>query len=270
MRRVGALIAGGLLTLALFALLALLVLPPESEPELREEITLSLAEPVAPQAEAPAESSAASSAAPPPPPPVQAAPAPPAPAQSAVSEIRLPDPEVVPPKREVQTLDSRLPELTETPPEPKPQPRPEPRPEPQPEPQPRPEPTPQPVATPAPSPSPSPTQASSGSGSAASAGAGAAAPASNEPVDVGTSARATRKVPPEYPRRAQRRGLEGYVVMQFIIRSDGSVDRGSIQVVDASPRRVFEDAARQAIAGWQFETASGLRRARQRLEFQLR
>ena len=267
MRRVVSLAAGSLLTLVLFALLALLVVPPEAEPELREEITLSLAEAVAPQAEAPAEASAASASAPPPPPPVAAAPPPPSPAQTAVSEIQLPDPEVVPPPREPKALDSALPELTETPPEPEPEPEPEPRPEPKP----RPEPTPQPEPAPQPTPAPSvATNATSNTGSASAAGAGAAAPASNEPVDVGTSARATRKVPPEYPRRAQRRGLEGYVVMQFIIRADGSVDRGSIQVLEASPRRVFEDAARQAIAGWRFEAASGLRRARQRLEFQLR
>ena len=108
------------------------------------------------------------------------------------------------------------------------------------------------------------------SGPAAAGNSGPAAPASNEPVDVGSSAHATHKEPPQYPSRAQRRGLEGYVVVQFIIRADGSVDRSSIQVIDASPRRTFERAATDAIASWRFEPGQGLRRANQRLEFQLR
>ncbi|MGL6251309.1 MAG: energy transducer TonB, partial [Billgrantia desiderata] len=77
-------------------------------------------------------------------------------------------------------------------------------------------------------------------------------------------------VPPEYPSRAQRRGLEGHVELQFLIRPDGSVDRSSIRVVESQPRNVFDSAAEQAVARWQFEPASGVRRARQRLEFQLR
>ncbi|MBA5764918.1 energy transducer TonB, partial [Vibrio sp. 404] len=70
--------------------------------------------------------------------------------------------------------------------------------------------------------------------------------------------------------RAQRRGLEGYVELQFVIRSDGSVDPGSIQVLSARPTNVFDKAARRSVSRWRFEPAQGLRRARQRLEFQLR
>lgn len=89
-------------------------------------------------------------------------------------------------------------------------------------------------------------------------------------MDVGSSARATRRVPPQYPSRALRRGQEGHVVVQFLIRPDGSVDSSSIEVIEARPRQVFEQAARRAIAGWRFESAQGMRRARQKLEFQLR
>lgn len=87
---------------------------------------------------------------------------------------------------------------------------------------------------------------------------------------MGSSVRPTRRVPPKYPSRAQRRGLEGHVVVQFLIRADGSVDTASIEVLETRPSKVFEQAARQAIADWRFEPAPGLRRARQRLEFQLR
>ncbi|MGQ7247014.1 energy transducer TonB [Halomonas sp. V046] len=269
MRRVLSLIAGSLLTLVLFALLALLVVPPQAEPELREEITLTLAEAPAPEAETPSE--AAPSSAPPPPPPTASAPPPPSPAPTVDSEIALPEPEMPAMDMPELAMDSRLPELTETPPEPEPQPEPEPEPQPEPQPAPRPTPSPSPAPSPSPSPSPAPSPSPSPSPAAASGSAASqAAPASNTPVDVGTSARATSKVPPQYPSRAQRRGLEGYVIVQFLIRADGSVDRGSIEVLEASPRRTFERAATDAIAGWRFESASGLRRARQRLEFQLK
>ncbi|MCP1317079.1 energy transducer TonB, partial [Halomonas sp. 707B3] len=98
----------------------------------------------------------------------------------------------------------------------------------------------------------------------------AAEPApSNEPVSVGQVA-PTNRVNPSYPPRAQRRGMEGFVEVEFVIQRNGSVDGSSIRVTNAQPRRVFEDAAREAIARWQFEPSQQLRRATQRIEFQLR
>ncbi|HSP30696.1 MAG TPA: energy transducer TonB, partial [Halomonas sp.] len=80
----------------------------------------------------------------------------------------------------------------------------------------------------------------------------------------------TSRVNPSYPTRAQRRGMEGFVEVAFTIRRDGSVDASSIRVTNAQPRRVFDDAAREAIAQWQFESSDRLRNATQRIEFQLR
>jgi protein TonB len=60
------------------------------------------------------------------------------------------------------------------------------------------------------------------------------------------------------------------VELEFVIRADGRVDPESLRVLSARPRNVFDDAARQAVAQWRFAPAEGLRRARQRLEFQLR
>ncbi|HAZ98338.1 MAG TPA: iron transporter, partial [Halomonas sp.] len=90
-----------------------------------------------------------------------------------------------------------------------------------------------------------------------------------EPVSVGQVA-PTSRVNPSYPPRAQRRGMEGFVEVEFVIQRNGSVDGSSIRVTNAQPRRVFEDAAREAIARWQFEPSQQLRRATQRIEFQLR
>lgn len=260
------LLAGSSLALLLFALLAWLVVPPEA-PEPLEEITLSLAELPAPVDDAPAEMLSAPAATatrlPPPPPMVT----PPAPAPAADSAITLPDQELPPLEDPEVELDAPLPELTETPPEPELKPESKPKPKPEPKPTPEPEPTPQPAPRPSPPSFAEPVPASSPGAQPAVSSAPAA---SREPVDVGSSARPTRRVPPQYPSRAQRRGLEGHVVVQFLIRADGSVDTSSIEVLEARPRNVFEKAARQAIAGWHFETSEGLRRARQRLEFQLR
>ncbi|MBF56224.1 TonB family protein [Halomonas sp. FeN2] len=254
MRHLLSLLGGVVLAVGLFWLLAQLVAPPEREPE---ELTMSMAmtmieaPEVAPEQEAPTPQpvEAAPQQAPPPMP----APEPPPVAESTISlpEVELPEEPVEPVE-----MDSELPELTEV----EPEPRPEPTPEPTPEPPPREAPAePAPAATTAEPSEPAEREA-----------APAAEPApSNEPVSVG-QATPTSRVNPNYPPRAQRRGMEGFVEVAFTIRRDGSVDSSSIRVTNAQPRRVFDDAARDAIAKWQFEPSDQLRNATQRIEFQLR
>lgn len=252
------LLGGAGLALVLFWLLAVLVSPPENPleepevpvsmtmveaPEVVEEVAQEPAEPVA-QPQAPPE------AAPPPPAPE--------PLPELQSSIVMPEPELPPQELALAELDSSLPELSEIQPQPKPEPAPEPTPEPRPDPAPEPAPIAQSQPVEAPT-----------SPAAASSEAQITQTVSQEPVDVG-SPTPLNQVPPEYPSRAQRRGLEGYVELEFLIRRDGSVDPSSIEVVGAQPRRVFDQAARKAVASWQFEAASQVRRARQRVEFQLR
>lgn len=240
------------LALLLFWLLALLVTPPEEEFDVVDvSMTMNMVE--APE---PAQEEVAEPSAEPPPPQVEATPPPqPEPLPPLESTIAMPEPELPPEPQETVEFDTTLPELAEVQPEPPPEPTPEPRPQPAPEPAPTPEPSPSPTAqSAAPAPGPPAEQA---------------VPAEQGPVDVGEIA-PTSRVPPEYPSRAQRRGLEGHVELQFLIRPDGSVDRSSIRVLDSQPRNVFDSAAEQAVARWQFEPASSVRRARQRLEFQLR
>ena len=249
MRHALSMLGGIALAVGLFWMLALLVAPPEQqvdEPIMTMSMTMVEAPEVAPEQEAP------------PPAPAQAAPAPPpmptpAPAPVATSTIALPEVELPDAPVEPVELESELPELTEAQPEPTPQP--------QPAPEPAPEPSPEPAETAAPPAEPAAAQRDA---------APAAEPApSNEPVSVGQGA-PTNRVNPSYPPRAQRRGMEGFVEVEFVIRRNGSVDGGSIRVTNAQPRRVFEDAAREAIARWQFEPSQQLRRATQRIEFQLR
>jgi len=249
MRHALSMLGGIALAVGLFWMLALLVAPPEQqvdEPIMTMSMTMVEAPEVAPEQEAP------------PPAPAQAAPAPPpmptpAPAPVATSTIALPEVELPDAPVEPVELESELPELTEA--------QPEPTPRPQPAPEPAPEPSPEPAETAAPPAEPAAAQRDA---------APAAEPApSNEPVSVGRVA-PTNRVNPSYPPRAQRRGMEGFVEVEFVIRRNGSVDGGSIRVTNAQPRRVFEDAAREAIARWQFEPSQQLRRATQRIEFQLR
>ena len=223
MRHALSMLGGIALAVGLFWMLALLVAPPEQqvdEPIMTMSMTMVEAPEVAPEQEAP------------PPAPAQAAPAPPpmptpAPAPVATSTIALPEVELPDAPVEPVELESELPELTEA--QPKPTPRPQPAPEP------APEPSPEPAETAAPPAEPAAAQRDA---------APAAEPApSNEPVSVGQVA-PTNRVNPSYPPRAQRRGMEGFVEVEFVIQRNGSVDGSSIRVTNAQPRRVFEDAAR--------------------------
>lgn len=257
MRHGLSLLGGIVLAVGLFWLLAQLVAPPEQQPE---ELTMSMAMTMveAPQ-EAPEPEALAAQpveAAPQQAPPPMPLPEPPPVADSAISmpEVELPDDPIEPVE-----MDNELPELTEVTPEPQPEPEPTPAPAPEPAPQERPT-----------EPALSASSASSDAAPAEREAAPQAAPApSNEPVSVGQVA-PTNRSEPIYPPRAQRRGMEGFVEVAFMIRRDGSVDASSIRVTNAQPRRVFEDAARESIAQWQFEPSDQLRNATQRIEFQLR
>lgn len=59
------------------------------------------------------------------------------------------------------------------------------------------------------------------------------------------------KVAPVYPRRAQSRGIEGYVVVEFTVTKNGSV-RDPI-VIKAEPQGVFERAAVNAALKFKYK-----------------
>ena len=59
------------------------------------------------------------------------------------------------------------------------------------------------------------------------------------------------KVNPQYPRRAQTRGIEGYVIVEFVVTKSGAV-RDAV-VVEASPEGIFDRAALDAALKFKYK-----------------
>ncbi len=59
------------------------------------------------------------------------------------------------------------------------------------------------------------------------------------------------KVAPIYPRRAQTRGIEGFVLLEFVVTSTGAV-RNPV-VIDAKPPGIFDRAAIQAALKFKYK-----------------
>ncbi len=80
----------------------------------------------------------------------------------------------------------------------------------------------------------------------------------------------TRYVAPQFPLDARQRGIDGWVDLQFLVNTDGSV--GDLTIVGAQPVGVFEQAALDAVRHWHYQpvTRAGQavsQRARVRLRF---
>lgn len=59
------------------------------------------------------------------------------------------------------------------------------------------------------------------------------------------------KVAPVYPRRAQTRGVEGYVILEFVVTKTGAV-RDPV-VIEAQPPGIFDGAAIQAALKFKYK-----------------
>ncbi len=62
---------------------------------------------------------------------------------------------------------------------------------------------------------------------------------------------ALSRIPPRYPYRAERKKIEGWVKISFLITEQGTVK--DAVVVDAKPKDIFDKAALQAILKWRFK-----------------
>lgn len=59
---------------------------------------------------------------------------------------------------------------------------------------------------------------------------------------------------PSFPRAAQRRGIEGHVVVRYNVSPEGAVT--DVEVVEATPSGVFERAVMRALEGWRYVGAA--------------
>jgi protein TonB len=59
------------------------------------------------------------------------------------------------------------------------------------------------------------------------------------------------KVAAVYPRRAQSRGIEGFVIVEFVVTKTGAVSQAI--VVNAEPEGVFDRAALDAVAKFKYK-----------------
>jgi protein TonB len=64
-------------------------------------------------------------------------------------------------------------------------------------------------------------------------------------------AQLTHRVTPEYPNSAMRKGIEGYVDVQFTITARGTVT--NVTVVSSDPGDVFNRAATDAVQHWRYD-----------------
>lgn len=61
----------------------------------------------------------------------------------------------------------------------------------------------------------------------------------------------TVRIPPEYPQGPLRRGIEGWVLVEFTITEAGTVEQ--VRVLESEPNRVFNSASIRAIKRWKYQ-----------------
>ncbi len=59
------------------------------------------------------------------------------------------------------------------------------------------------------------------------------------------------RIPATYPQRAVQRGIEGYVILRFVVTETGSVE--DPEVLRAEPPDVFERSAIRAVLRWKYQ-----------------
>jgi len=66
-------------------------------------------------------------------------------------------------------------------------------------------------------------------------------------------AKVLRKTNPQYPYKAKRLKIEGYVLLHILINDDGRAEE--IKIIEEKPRGYFARSTRKAVRRWQFEKA---------------
>lgn len=94
-----------------------------------------------------------------------------------------------------------------------------------------------------------------------SVGVASAAAANNDGPAV------VKVVPPEYPRAAERRSIEGMVTVSIDIDEGGAVT--AVSVVSSDPAGIFDTAAIKAVEKWKFETGQASTGILKNIKFKL-
>lgn len=71
-----------------------------------------------------------------------------------------------------------------------------------------------------------------------------------EAYELDQPPQAVVRVPPPYPYQARERGIEGVVQVKLLVNADGTV--GQVQILDARPKGMFEDAVMKSVPQWKF------------------
>ena len=78
----------------------------------------------------------------------------------------------------------------------------------------------------------------------------------------------TMRVEPLYPIQAAEQKIEGYVIAEFDIKPDGSVE--NVKIIKAVPENVFEKESVRALQQWAYSpSAAGMKKANVRLDFMM-
>ena len=59
------------------------------------------------------------------------------------------------------------------------------------------------------------------------------------------------KIAPQYPRRALSRGIEGYVIVEYIVTKQGTVK--DPKIIEAEPETIFNDAAIKSVLRYKYK-----------------
>lgn len=76
-----------------------------------------------------------------------------------------------------------------------------------------------------------------------------------------------KRVTPDYPIGAARKGLIGYVTLRFLVDEAGQVT--AIDTLDAYPEKVFNKSAIRAVKQWQYEATGAKHMFKVRLDYSL-
>ena len=72
--------------------------------------------------------------------------------------------------------------------------------------------------------------------------------------------------PPEFPERAKRARISGYVVVTYTIGTDGLV--GNVHVVESEPQGVFEHVVETTLARWRYQPLASPREITHTFDFE--